>query len=893
VSLQHGSRIGPYEVTAQIGEGGMGVVYRATDSNLARTVAIKVLPAVFAQDAERVARFEREARTLAALNHPNIAHIYGLERGQGQIALVMELVEGATLADRIAQGPVPVEEALEIARQVAEALEAAHEQGIVHRDLKPANIKVRPDGTVKVLDFGLARAMDAISRPDTSHLATLTSPAQMTGVGVVLGTAAYMSPEQAKGRPVDRRADIWAFGVVLTELLTGRTVFAGESVTETLASVMKDDPVIPDAPPAVQHLLRRCLQRDPRRRLRDIGEARIVLEDPSAADRERASQAPAAQPRVLRRSWVSVAAVVLTGIAAGAGGWALRPTPAADAVPLRKFMLPVEGLQAGPTRAPQLSPDGTKLVYVRGDRLFLRDLTTLEPRELTTAPDPRYFLWSPDSTQVAYISGDRLWKVPITGGSPVVVTVLRQSLGNGVGAAWGTDGRIVLTTAMPGTGLQQVSADGGDLTTLVAPEPPGEQDFHDVTILPDNRGLLYALDRGSGVVDTIAVFTGETKKAILHLEGETLRAPVYAATGHVLYERTTNNAGIWALPFSLSTLETTGEPFLISAQSALPSLSRDGTLMFLPQAPAAPLELLSVDATGKALATIGPPKVGLREPRISPDGRHVAAGALANGRYDVWIYDMMRGGQTRLTFGEGDEMPQTWSPSGDRVFFARNLPPAQTRTIAAQAADGTGQVAEIVASKVVTGADVSRDGKFVVYADAGNDPSKTGQDLWYVALDGEKKSPTVFVDAPNAQGEPRVSPDGRYLAYFSNESGRPEVYVKPFPSGDGKWQVSVNGGTAPRWSASGDRIFFVEPGQDTRVMQADIVTSPALNIGTPKFLFSVASTGRRLANGWDVFPDGRRFLLIAQVENDKTPQTPAITLVQNWFAEFRERHAPR
>jgi hypothetical protein len=291
------------------------------------------------------------------------------------------------------------------------------------------------------------------------------------------------------------------------------------------------------------------------------------------------------------------AAIAATAIAAGAAGWALRTTPAASDVPLRKFTIPVVGLQAGAARPPQLSPDGTKLAYVSNGKLFLRDLSSLEPWELANATDPRTLFWSPDSTQVAYISGDRLWKVPVTGGAPVVVTVLRQTLGNGVGATWGEDGRIVLTTAIPGTGLQEVSADGGDLTNLALPEPPAEQDFHDVTFLPDGRGLLYGLDRGSGLVDSLVVFTPEKKKkVVLRLENEVLRAPMYARTGHIVYERTTNNAGIWAVPFSLSTLETTGEPFLVSAQSALPTLSRDGTLMFLPQALPAPLEVIVVDA---------------------------------------------------------------------------------------------------------------------------------------------------------------------------------------------------------------------------------------------------------------------------------------------------------
>jgi Tol biopolymer transport system component len=881
VSLERGSRIGSYEVLAKLGEGGMGEVYRARDPRLDRDVAIKVLPASVASDPDRLARLQREARMLAALNDPHIAQIYGLEETGAVTALVMELVEGPTLADRMGQGPLALDEALPIARQIAEALEVAHEQGIVHRDLKPANVKVRPDGTVKVLDFGLARATDSVINRDSSLLPTLTSPAQMTGVGVVLGTAAYMSPEQAKGRPVDRRADIWAFGVVLTEMITGRPLFAGESVTETLASVMKDVPQIPDAPPAIRQLLHRCLERDPRRRLRDIGEARIVLENPAVAERETASPIPAQTP-LATRPWAWIAAIATTALAAGVAGWALRPMPAADAVPLRKFTLPVEGLQSGPIRMPQLSPDGTKLVYVSNGRLVLRDLTTLQPRELSNAPDLRNAFWSPDSTQVGYISGDRLWRVPVTGGAPVVVTVLRQGLGNGVGAAWDEDGRIVLTTAVPGTGLQQVSADGGDLTTLVAPEPPAEQDFHDVTFLPDGRGLLYALDRGSGLVDTLAVFTGTTKKVVLKIENETLRVPIYARSGHIVYERTTNNPGIWAVPFSLSTLNTTGEPFLVSAQSAFPSLSRDGTLIFLPQAPPRPFEILSVDSNGKVLSTIGQPKVGVREPHLSPDGQRVAAGAQANGRYDVWIYDVMRGGQTRLTFGEGDELPLTWSPSSDRVFFARNVPPSQARVLAAQATDGTGNVVEVVASNAVTTAEVSRDGKYLIYSDAGRDSTKTGFDLWYLPLDGGK-TPTLFLEAPTAQGEPRLSRDGRYLAYVSNESGRSEVYIKPFPSGEGKWQVSVNGGAAPRWDATGERLFFIEPSADPKAMQASIVTRPALSIGTPAELFKSSATGRRLANGWDVFPDGKRFVLIAQVQT-------AITVVQNWFAEFRGRH---
>jgi Tol biopolymer transport system component len=784
----------------------------------------------------------------------------------------------------MARGPIPLDEAMPIARQIAEALEAAHEQGIVHRDLKPANVKVRPDGTVKVLDFGLAKAIEPITAVSASLMPTLASPAA-TGMGVILGTAAYMSPEQAKGRQVDRRADIWAFGVVMAEMLTGKRMFDGETVSETLASVMKDAPVIPDAPPAIRTLLTRCLQHDPRARLRDIGEARIVLEDRASA--EWSAGAPVTASRRGRAPWVWVCATIAAAFAGAAIAWVVRPPAPSAGTPLRKFILPVDNFIHGTSRTPQISPDGTKIIYSTQRGLWVRDLAALEPRAIATETgDAVFYTWSPDSTEIAYISNNRILTVPVAGGASTVVTTLGQTLGSGVGTAWTADGAIVLTTGMPGTGLQRVSATGGDLSTLVAPVSGAEQDFHDVSALPDGKGLLYAVDRTAGIVDTIMVFAGGSAKRVLQLEGETVRAPLYASSGHILYERTTNNPGIWALPFSLGDLAPTGDPFPVVQQGAYPSVSRDGTLMFVPPVVVGPQELVWFDRMGTVSEPIGRSLPGLMMPALSPDGRLVAATATENLRQDIWVFDTVRGTQARLTFDAGDESFPVWSPSGDRVFFTRSTPPRQERKIAAQHSDGTGQSQVIVDTKVATNAAVSPDGRLIAFSEAGTDSVKTGSDLWYAPIDGSA-APRVFVEDSAQQADPRFSPDGRYVAYQSAESGRTEVYVKPFPSGDGKWRVSINGGALPRWSRRDHRLFFVEPGTPAKAMEVDISTAGAFTVGTPRFIADTSKVGP-IGAGWDVNADGTRFLVARAAPNTQR-QTAPMTIVQNWFAEFRNR----
>jgi Tol biopolymer transport system component len=881
--LASGTRIGPYTVSAAIGAGGMGEVYRARDTRLERDVALKVLPQNVSGDAERLQRLQREARTLAALNHPNIAHVYGLENADGVTAFAMELVEGPTLEDRIAAGAIPIDEAVRIARQIADALENAHEQGIVHRDLKPANVKIRPDGTVKVLDFGLARAVEPAPNTGVSMMPTLTSPA-MTGIGVILGTAAYMSPEQAKGQPVDRRADIWAFGVVLAEMLSGKRMFGGDTVSEVLASVIKDAPAIPAAPPAIRHLIARCLQRDPRARLRDIGEARIVLEDPASIAWPASPSGAPSRAAASRAAWaVAAAAALIAGIAIG---WLVRTAPPSAVVPRRTFALPVDNLIHGTQRPPQISPDGTKVVYSTPGRLWVRDLATAEARAIVAEGNPSFYTWSPDSAQIAYLTTDgRLMKVGVAGGTPGVVAVLGQQLGVDAATAWTTDGSIVVTTSLPGTGLQRVAADGGDLSTILTPAAEAEQDFHDVTALPEGKGLLYVLDRTAGIVDTIMVFAGGSPRRVLQLEGERLRTPRYASTGHILFERAGSNPGIWALPFSLDDLSATGEPFLVVPRGGFPSVSGEGTLLFMPPGVAASQELIWIDRTGAVAGTVGRPLQGLAMPALSPDGRRVAAVATEEQRTDIWVFDTVRDTQTRLTFSDGDESLPSWSPSGDQVLFSRSTPPRQTRAIAAQPADGTGQSRVIIESQFATASAMSHDAKVIAFSQPGPDAVKMGPAIWLAPADGSA-APRLFTDDAGSQSEPRFSPDGRYLAYQSFESGRPEVYVKTFPGGEGKWQVSATGGIAPRWSRRGT-LLFLQPGPLGKVMEANVSTAGAFVVGRPREVMDFAKV-ERYAGGWDVNADATRFLVIRQSANAPR-QLPHMTVIQNWFAEFKNR----
>lgn len=882
--------ISHYEVIEKIGAGGMGEVYRASDPKLGRQVAIKVLPEIFARDAERMARFQREAQLLASLNHPNIGAIYGLEEDGGAHALVLELVEGPTLADRIEASPIPPEQVIPIALQIAEALENAHDRGIVHRDLKPANIKLTPDGQVKVLDFGLAKALEDDREGSGSAMLSQspTITGGMTGAHVILGTAAYMSPEQARGSAVDRRADIWAFGVILFEMLTGRRLFSGETVSDTLASVLMKETdwgVLPEsAPPRLRKLIRRCLEREPRRRLRDIGEARIVLEALAAGapDDEVGVAAPAGGVGSSKARLAIAGALLVFVAGAAVVGWTRKP--AVTELPLRKYEIPLgdmdTNLSTGTTLA--LSPDGSRLAYLSDRRLWIRNFDELEPRMVEGSEGAQKPFWSPDGAWVGFGASGKLWKAPVSGGNAIMLCELPEPFNPAAGGAWRSDGRIVFCTG--NSGLLEVGAQGGDPKSILEPEQEVEDDFHNVYNLPGDRGLLLVVHRKEGY-DTIDLLVGGERRRLIQLPDQSLSMPVYSPSGHILYHREPTNPGIWALPFSLDKLETTGEPFLAVPEGALPSAGADGSLVYSRATLRTRTQLMWVDRTGREIGPLGPEEEQVPFPAISPDGRRVAIPVMENENRDIWIFDTVRATKTRLTFDEESETRPCWSPSGENIYY-RWGNASDRYTIRMRAADGTGQPVDIAKGAFFS---VSRDGRFLVYSSR-----ESGEwNLWYVELGDDglpAGDPVHFVDSKSIEYNPALSPDGRYIAYISDESGREEIYVRRFPEGDGKWQVSVNGGQWPRWKPDGTELYYAEK---QKVMAVPVeTTASSIRLGSPEALFERAPSGIQLAFGWpdgfDVAADGEKFIIVEAAGAEERPQgSLGITVVQNWFAEFR------
>jgi Tol biopolymer transport system component len=888
MSLTPGQALGHYRLLAKLGEGGMGVVWRATDTNLGRDVAIKVLPEALAADPERMARFEREARLLAALNHPHIASIYGLDSAEGVRFLAMELVEGEDLAERLRRGPVPLADALPIAGQIAEALEHAHDKGIIHRDLKPSNIQLAGGCEVKVLDFGLARALEGERQgPSASNLSqSPTITAAMTSANVILGTAAYMSPEQARGQVVDKRADIWAFGVVLFEMLTGRQLFEGETISDTLAAVLKteiDWSRLPGGTPQrVRGLLRRCLERNARLRLRDIGEARITLDE---AIRGGAEEAPAA-PVAATKPRVPGAALAVAGLLAGAlvAVVVLRALqPHAPGAPLRKFLLPTPGGAAAP-RFSMLAPDGHAVAYFLGDTLWIQDFGELEPRRLGPHSAPHAVFWSPDGGNLGVISGTKLVKVTPGGGESQVVCDAREAFTGGTGAVWLADGAIVFSRG-DSAGLMQVSSTGGDPRTLLAANTAEETDFHDPSALPGGRGILFLAHRLKGGADNITLLAGGRRRVILELKEQWLYRPTYAPSGHILFRRTGTNPGIWAVPFSLAKLEATGEPFMVVPDGADPSVSADGTLAYLGSASGGLAQLQMMRRDGGEPVAIGPPMEAERSTALSRDGGRIAFTQRFENHGDLWIHDLARGTRTRLTFDPGDEGVPCWSPAGDRIVYqALPLNPAQgvpPWVILIRAADGTGN-ADTLAQGVVPA--FSPDGKLVMYSSLAG--GATNWELWSVALEGDR-TPRRFLSNGARLLDGRIAPGGNFIAYMSNESGEWQVYLKRFPSGEGKWQVSIAGGQWPRWNGRGDRLCYMQGGD---VMEVEVSGQVSPTLSTPRKLFTAGPGlpgGFNIVTGCDVSADGERFLLLQDVNPAAHPQ--GVTVIQNWAAEFAKK----
>jgi Tol biopolymer transport system component len=879
VTLPVGTRLGHFIVRTPLGKGGMGEVYRATDTALDRDVAIKVLPSEVADDADRLSRFEREARVLAALNHPNIAHVYGFERAQVEHSrvnfLAMELVPGEDLAERLTRGPVAIEETIEIAKQVAAALEQAHEAGIVHRDLKPANIKLTPDGAVKVLDFGLAKAhaRDGGGAVPADLSASPTFATSQTQAGIILGTAAYMAPEQVRGKRVDSRADIWAFGVVLFEMLSGRRAFAGDTVTDILAAVLRADLDLTALPAGTPHrlreLLRRCLERDPHRRLRHIGEARILLDDVSAEPHD--ALAPAAVPMPASRTgrawpW-ALAVVVAAFVGVGVGRFAMAPT--------LLLSRPVRfEISAGAVSSAVLSPDGTQLAIASQDQLWVRDMARLETRALQKTDGAVRPFWSPDSRTIAYGARGKLWKVAADGGIPTVICDLVSGLWDeDAGGAWLANGTIVYSDG--NTALFQVSAQGGDPMPIVKPDPQRELHFHTVSALPDGRSVVYVVHRaGEGVgSNTLAIWSAGQARVLLEMKNQSLDDPVYSPSGHLLFRRGPTNVGVWAVPFSMNTLQTTGEPFLVSQGTRRPSVAADGTLVLLPPQRQRPINLVWVDREGNVVGRIDEPRFRQTTASISPDGDRIAVPEAGDGEVDIWQYDIRRNTRSRVTVNVVAIEPR-WLPDSRSVLYTARPAPGQGPVIRRVMADGSGRDQQIVQG--MRGV-VSADGATLFYTQ----PENEGQRLWYRSVAERNAKPALFVDKAFYSITASPSPDGRLIAYEAEPGpGQYQVYLRRFPPSEGTWQVSTDGGSSPRWSRDG-RLFFAH---GPEIMEVHVTADPEVLIGTPTTLFKRAPTGGATVPApFDVSPDGTRFLIYEPVGDASDER---ITVVQHWFTEF-------
>jgi eukaryotic-like serine/threonine-protein kinase len=895
--LSTGDRLGPFEILNAIGAGGMGEVYRARDAKLGRDVALKVLPEAFARDGERMARFQREAKVLASLNHHNIATVHGLEDSGSMHALVMELVAGPTLAERIDSGPIPMGEALPIARQICDALEYAHERGIVHRDLKPANVKVTSDDAVKVLDFGLAKALEG----DAASIDIATSPTitrMATQAGVLLGTAAYMSPEQAKGRPVDRRADIWAFGCVLYEMLTGEVTFRGESVTDTLAAVIRAEPdwsQLPAATPTrVRVLLQRCLQKDPKQRLQAIGDARISLDEVlSGVPEPSPVTAPQVSASISSRAlpWALLAAAVAALVALALVHFREKPM-VAEAVrfemPLpEKATLPAAGSFA-------VSPDGRQVAFFAigldgVQRIWLRSMDSFEARPIAgseTTNDPPFF-WSPDSRYIAFDGGRSLKKIGIFGGNAETLCDLS---GFPVGGSWNRDGAIIFGHAAGS--IMRVSANGGPASPLTTLDPSRGEIQHILpSFLPDGRHFLYL--RYSSRPENSGVYVGSLDARPQEQSSKMLLPTPYGVAyvpssdsgfGHLLFVR----AGTLMMQsFDTSQLELLGEPVTVAEQLgsyreySFFSASTNGVLVY--RKGTGESQLTTFDRQGKALGTAG--ERGLYNAlALSPDGTRVAVERLdpQNGKEALWLVDLSRSTSTRFTFGSFRVANAIWSPDISRIIFASSPETNGVYDLYQKPPSGAKDEELLLKSgESKFPSSLSRDGRFLLYT--AGDPKRKYQ-LWVLPLAGDKK-PFPFLQTDFDDWDGHFSPDGHWVAYRSDESGRYEIYVRRFSpdataaasDADAKWQVSYGGGSEPRWSVDGKELYYTT--LDWKVMAVEVTSKPVFQAGTAKLLFQAPVQPSRGVGDFTV--DGRHFLFLAPMG-----QAP-FTVVLNWQAGLK------
>jgi eukaryotic-like serine/threonine-protein kinase len=868
-----GRQFGPYSVLSLLAKGGMGEVYSARDTRLGRDVAVKVLPPAFARDAERLTRFQREARLLASLNHPNVAAIYGMEESGGLHCLVMELVPGETLANA---GSLPLVKALTICRQIAEGLEEAHRKNITHRDIKPANIKVTPAGAVKILDFGLAKGQaGGSSEIDLSELPQASTVA--TEDGRILGTPGYMSPEQVRGQTVDKQTDIWAFGCVLYELLTGVHAFQRESLTDTIAAVLEREPdwqaLPPATPAAVRHLLRRCLQKDKDRRLRDIGDARIEIEEALAGS------TPAAEPSMAvsstKRGWLgwSIALVLAAALAA-------ISVLSFNRVPPAEIRVDINTPSTADPFSFAISPDGRRLVFSASNegksQLWVRPLDSLAAQPLAGTDGATYPFWSPDSASVGFFASGKLKRIDIVGGAPQVLT----DAPTGQGGAWNREGTILFNSEATGP-LFKVPETGGEAVAITRLET-GQASHRFPQFLPDGRHFIYFARAGPSQGVYVGSLDGGSTKRL----GDADAAAVVSPLGFLLFLRQTN---LLAQVFDFKRQELSGNPFPVAEHVVFSTLNAtgfsaaSGIVAYRTGSAGGARQLTWLDRSGKSVGTIGAPDTAdLRDVELSPDEKRVAAFRTVSGNTDVWLIDAARGVPTRFTFDAAADWRPIWSADGSRLVFGSNR--KGTFNLYWKSSSGAGADELLVESDQNKMANNwSSDGRFLLFR---------GDELSVLPVSGDKKPfPFLKTSTREERGEfGQFSFDGKWIAYQSYESGRPEIYVQPFPGPGGKSQISSNGGAQPRWNKNGKEIFYVS--LDSKMMAAPVKLSPdgqSLETGTPMALFPVRIAGGPVPGfnkqQYAVSSDGQRFLVnLAADEGAASP----ITLILNWSPEHRK-----
>jgi eukaryotic-like serine/threonine-protein kinase len=918
--LTMGSKLGPYEIQSPLGAGGMGEVYRARDTRLGRDVALKVVPEAFAQDAERLARFRREAQVLASLNHPNIAAIYGFEDSGGTHALVMELVEGPTLEERIKSGAIPVDEALATAKQICEGLEYAHERGIVHRDLKPANVKITNHDAVKILDFGLAKALEGDpASTDISSSPTITRMA--TQAGMILGTAAYMSPEQAKGKSVDRRADIWAFGCVLYEMLTGKMAFSGETVTDTLASVIKSEPdwssLPANTPQAIRNLLQRCLKKDVRQRLQSTGDARIAIEDflSGAASQSESSGAFSTVNAALqisaparvhhknreRVAWITAAAVLAIVAAVFATGYFLRaPQPThSRPIELSFDVPPSQQLVTANGPAVILSPDGSRIAYVAqtasgGSQIYTRELDKSDGTQLEVAQGSTPF-FSPDSQWIGFYSSDgKLAKVSVFGGAPITLC----DAAGARGGAWGKDGTIVFTPSFTKP-LDRISADGGTPTTLTHLDKSRNEITHRwPQVLPDGKEVLFTASPNNNSfehadVEVASLATGQAKVLV-----ENAYFGRYLSSGYLTY---VSGGTLFAAPFDAGNLKLTGTamPVLPNLQTDLTSggaqisFSRTGTAVYIAGATLSDQVTVGLfDSKGNATPLVKEPGNYI-DPRFSPDGKRLA---LQVGSNAISVYDIARGTLTPITFASSGCLMPIWTPDGKMITCGRT---GAGPGISWLPSDGTGSMKPLTEGDgggLQYPSSWSPDGRILAFMQF---PPQTGAcceiGTLPVGPTGHPGEAKVLLGQGGVNGDalPEISPDGRWMAYESTESGTPQIYVVPFSGSGGKWQVSVTGGLFPRWSKAGHEIFFcganIVPNSTPTLIEVPYtVEGNVFQPGKPQVLFQGGFEMLNPYPSYDVAPDGKHFAMLVPATGSSSSSDATPTVVINWFGRVAQ-----